>query len=124
MMHCAQRVANEGWCPGRESNPHAPFGARDFKSRASASFATRAAAAIVAAGTGAAAAFMIHENGAIAVCGRALSLRSQANVQVVLIGANPYSRRIPCIASCPAGILLEPPSGHRKMLQIKQIQTL
>ncbi len=31
-----------GWCPGRELNPHAPFGARDFKSRASASFATRA----------------------------------------------------------------------------------
>src|SRR5204863_8878897 len=30
------------WCPGTESNRHAPFGARDFKSRASASFATRA----------------------------------------------------------------------------------
>jgi hypothetical protein len=32
----------EIWCPGTESNRHAPFGARDFKSRASASFATRA----------------------------------------------------------------------------------
>jgi hypothetical protein len=32
----------EHWCPGTESNRHAPFGARDFKSRASASFATRA----------------------------------------------------------------------------------
>ena len=31
-----------GWCPGRELNPHVPFGTRDFKSRASASFATRA----------------------------------------------------------------------------------
>src|SRR5205807_2617148 len=31
-----------GWCPGTESNRHAPFEARDFKSRASASFATRA----------------------------------------------------------------------------------
>jgi len=30
------------WCPGRESNPHGPFGPRDFKSRASANFATRA----------------------------------------------------------------------------------
>jgi hypothetical protein len=30
------------WCPGRESNPHVPFGTRDFKSRASANFATRA----------------------------------------------------------------------------------
>src|SRR5437868_1230080 len=30
------------WCPGPESNRYAPFGARDFKSRASASFATRA----------------------------------------------------------------------------------
>ena len=32
----------EVWCPGPELNRHAPFGARDFKSRASASFATRA----------------------------------------------------------------------------------
>ena len=30
------------WCPETESNRHAPFGARDFKSRASASFAIRA----------------------------------------------------------------------------------
>ena len=30
------------WCPGRESNPHGAFAPRDFKSRASASFATRA----------------------------------------------------------------------------------
>jgi len=35
----------EHWCPGTESNRHAPFGARDFKSRASASFATRAGVA-------------------------------------------------------------------------------
>src|SRR4051812_38231094 len=34
------------WCPGPELNRHAPFGARDFKSRASASFATRAGLAI------------------------------------------------------------------------------
>ena len=37
----------EGWCPGTESNRHAPFGARDFKSRASASFATRAGREVV-----------------------------------------------------------------------------
>ena len=30
------------WCPGPESNRYGPFGPRDFKSRASASFATRA----------------------------------------------------------------------------------
>src|SRR5205814_7925939 len=30
------------WCPGSESNRYVPFGTRDFKSRASASFATRA----------------------------------------------------------------------------------
>jgi hypothetical protein len=36
----------EHWCPGTESNRHAPFGARDFKSRASASFATRAGGAV------------------------------------------------------------------------------
>src|SRR2546425_6786456 len=30
------------WCPGRESNPHGSLDPRDFKSRASASFATRA----------------------------------------------------------------------------------
>ncbi len=30
------------WCRGRGSNPHAPFGARDFKSRASANSATPA----------------------------------------------------------------------------------
>ena len=30
------------WCRGRESNPHNPFGFRDFKSRASASSATPA----------------------------------------------------------------------------------
>src|SRR3954447_17552574 len=30
------------WCPGTESNRHVPCGTRDFKSRASASFATRA----------------------------------------------------------------------------------
>src|SRR5438105_3119956 len=37
------RAADFNWCPGTESNRHAPFGARDFKSRASASFAIRAA---------------------------------------------------------------------------------
>ena len=30
------------WCPGRELNPHTPFGITDFKSVASADFATRA----------------------------------------------------------------------------------
>jgi hypothetical protein len=30
------------WCPGPELNRYVPFGTRDFKSRASASFATRA----------------------------------------------------------------------------------
>lgn len=34
--------ARSGWCRGRGSNPHAPFGARDFKSRASANSATPA----------------------------------------------------------------------------------
>ena len=31
------------WCRERESNPHGPFGPRDFKSRASANFAIPAA---------------------------------------------------------------------------------
>ncbi len=31
-----------GWCPGSELNRYVPFRTRDFKSRASASFATRA----------------------------------------------------------------------------------
>jgi hypothetical protein len=31
-----------GWCPGRELNPHSPCGKTDFKSVASADFATRA----------------------------------------------------------------------------------
>jgi hypothetical protein len=31
-----------GWYPGWELNPHFPYGKRDFKSLASASFATRA----------------------------------------------------------------------------------
>jgi hypothetical protein len=30
------------WCPETELNRHVPFGTRDFKSRASASFAIRA----------------------------------------------------------------------------------
>ena len=30
------------WCPGRDLNPHSPCGEKDFKSFASASFATRA----------------------------------------------------------------------------------
>ena len=44
VSNCLQRrsAAQNGWCPGPELNRHAPFEARDFKSRASASFATRA----------------------------------------------------------------------------------
>src|SRR5439155_7577394 len=39
----AQRgISKLTWCPGPESNRYVPFGTRDFKSRASASFATRA----------------------------------------------------------------------------------
>ena len=34
------RPAN--WCPGRDLNPHSPCGEKDFKSFASADFATRA----------------------------------------------------------------------------------
>ncbi len=34
-----------GWCPGRDLNPHEPFGPTDFKSVASAGSATRAQAA-------------------------------------------------------------------------------
>jgi hypothetical protein len=30
------------WCPGWDLNPHSPYGKRDFKSLASADFATRA----------------------------------------------------------------------------------
>jgi hypothetical protein len=39
-----QEVALEWveWCPETELNRHVPFGTRDFKSRASASFAIRA----------------------------------------------------------------------------------
>ena len=36
------RYQRDSWCPGRELNPHESFDSRDFKSRASASFATRA----------------------------------------------------------------------------------
>jgi hypothetical protein len=36
------QLANASWCRGWESNPHGPCGPRDFKSRASASFATPA----------------------------------------------------------------------------------
>jgi hypothetical protein len=36
------RTAILKWCPGSESNRYVPLGTRDFKSRASASFATRA----------------------------------------------------------------------------------
>ena len=35
-------IRHRNWCPGPELNRHEPFGSRDFKSRASASFATRA----------------------------------------------------------------------------------
>ncbi len=38
-MRAALTVA---WCPGPESNRYVSFETRDFKSRASASFATRA----------------------------------------------------------------------------------
>ena len=38
----AERASGEGWCRGWESNPHDPFGSQDFKSCASASFATPA----------------------------------------------------------------------------------
>ena len=43
----SRRDATDGraWCPGRGSNPHDHFWSRDFKSRASASFATRATTA-------------------------------------------------------------------------------
>src|SRR5690606_32171750 len=40
------------WCRGRESNPHAPCGAQDFKSCASASFATPAAPLVERSVTG------------------------------------------------------------------------
>ncbi len=33
---------SRNWCPGRDLNPHSPCGEKDFKSFASASFATRA----------------------------------------------------------------------------------
>src|SRR5271169_445271 len=36
------RTARVKWCPGPESNRYVSFETRDFKSRASASFATRA----------------------------------------------------------------------------------
>ena len=35
-------VRSEQWCPGPELNRYVLLGTRDFKSRASASFATRA----------------------------------------------------------------------------------
>src|SRR5579864_7154593 len=35
------------WCPGPELNRYVPFGTRDFKSRASASFATRAGSEVL-----------------------------------------------------------------------------
>ena len=35
-------LAMFSWCPGRDLNPHSPYGETDFKSVASAGFATRA----------------------------------------------------------------------------------
>src|SRR6266478_1931466 len=35
-------VRRANWCPGRDLNPHSPCGEKDFKSFASADFATRA----------------------------------------------------------------------------------
>ena len=40
-MHLVTRTSSE-WCPGPELNRYVSFETRDFKSRASASFATRA----------------------------------------------------------------------------------
>src|SRR4051794_27288067 len=37
-----ERASEEGWCPGPDSNRHAPFGAADFKSAASTNSATGA----------------------------------------------------------------------------------
>ena len=44
MRDCGKKIKAKliAWCPGLELNRYAPFGSRDFKSRASASFATRA----------------------------------------------------------------------------------
>jgi hypothetical protein len=44
LLHKRQRVSVtvESWCPGWDLNPHSPCGKRDFKSLASADFATRA----------------------------------------------------------------------------------
>ncbi len=35
-------LVSRKWCPGRDLNPHSPCGEKDFKSFASADFATRA----------------------------------------------------------------------------------
>jgi hypothetical protein len=42
MLAASDEELATSWCPGPESNRYVPFGTRDFKSRASASFATRA----------------------------------------------------------------------------------
>ena len=44
-----KEVAGFKWCPGPESNRYVSFETRDFKSRASASFATRAGREVVEA---------------------------------------------------------------------------
>jgi hypothetical protein len=41
--HFRCRLQLNSWCPGRDLNPHSPCGEKDFKSFASADFATRAA---------------------------------------------------------------------------------
>ena len=40
-------LVSPNWCPGRDLNPHSPCGEKDFKSFASASFATRAWLSII-----------------------------------------------------------------------------
>src|SRR3989442_894672 len=41
-LYSLLRAPADVWCRGRGSNPHAPFGTRDFKSRASSNSATPA----------------------------------------------------------------------------------
>src|SRR5260221_2071389 len=47
---CAMTFALWLWCPGPDSNRHAAYAARDFKSRASTNFATRASPLILRPG--------------------------------------------------------------------------
>jgi hypothetical protein len=41
-MEEMMEMTDSKWCPGRDLNPHSPSGEKDFKSFASAGFATRA----------------------------------------------------------------------------------